>query len=96
MEFAVALPAVAVIVGLVLGVAAWGVDAARAQHAANEAARVAIADTPSAAREAGRTIAGPRAVVAIERDGVWWVATVDAPSSWGLAVHGRAITRAQD
>lgn len=95
-EFAVALPAVVLVVGLVLGVAARGVEAVRAQHAANEAARVAIADTPAAARDAGRAIAGPGAVVTVERDGAWWMATVNAPASWGGAVHARAISRAQD
>ena len=90
-----ALPAVAIVVGLIAGAASWGVSAVRVQHAANEAARAAVASTPSTAIATGRAIAGSDATVTVERDGVWWTVTVDAAAPWGGSVRGRAFARAQ-
>lgn len=95
-EFAVALPAVALVLGLVLGSATWGVGAIRAQHAANEAARVAIVGTPADARAVAERVAGPGAAVTVTRDGVWISVTVDAPAPWGPAFHAGAVARAQE
>ncbi len=94
-EFAAVLPAVALVLGLIVGSATWGVGAVRVQHAANEAARAALVDSAPAAREVGRQIAGPDATVTVVRDGEWWVVTVDAPAPWGPRLHGDAVARAQ-
>lgn len=95
-EFAVALPAVALVLGLILGSATWGVGAIRAQHAANEAARIAIAGTPSEARAAAQRVAGSAASVSVVSDGRWIEVTLDAPAPWGPAFHAEATARAQD
>ena len=95
-EFAVALPAVALVLGLVLGSATWSVGAIRAQHAANEAARVAIVGTPAEARAAALRVAGEGAAVAVTRDGVWITVTVDAPAPWGPPFRAGAVARAQE
>ena len=94
-EFAVALPAVALVLGLILGSATWGVGAIRAQHAANEAARVAIVGTAADARATAQRVAGSGAAVTVTRDGAWISVTVDAPASWGPAFHAGAVARAQ-
>jgi Flp pilus assembly protein TadG len=95
-EFAVALPAVAVVIGLILGCATWGVGAIRVQHAANEAARVAMVDTAANAVASAERIAGPGASAQVERDGEWIVVTLDAPAPWGPSFHAEAVARAQD
>ncbi len=100
-EFAVALPSVALVLGLVLGCATWGVGAIRVQHAANEAARVAIVGTPADARAAaqrvvGSGVAGSDVAVTVIRDGAWISVTVDAPAPWGPAFHAGAVARAQE
>jgi hypothetical protein len=95
-EFAVALPAVALVLGLVLGSATWGVGAIRMQHAANEAARVAIVGTAADARAAAQRVAGPGATLTVTRDGVWISVTVDAPAPWGPAFRAGAVARAQE
>jgi hypothetical protein len=95
-EFAVALPAVALVLGLILGCATWSVGAIRAQHAANEAARVAIVGTAADARAAGERVAGSGSVVTVTRDGAWISVTVDAPAPWGPAFHAGAVARAQE
>ena len=95
-EFAVALPAVALVLGMVLGSATWGVGAIRAQHAANEGARVAIAGTAADARAAAQHVAGAGTAVTVTRDGVWITVTVDAPAPWGPAFHAGAVAHAQE
>ena len=95
-EFAVALPAVALVLGLVLGSATWGVGAIRTQHAANEAARAAIVGTSADARAAGERVAGAGSVVTVTRDGAWITIGVDAPAPWGPSFHAAAAARAQE
>jgi hypothetical protein len=95
-EFAVALPAVALVLGLILGSATWGVGAIRTQHAANEAARVAIVGTAADARTTAQRVAGSGAAVTVTRDGAWISVTVDAPAPWGPAFHAGAVARAQE
>ena len=95
-EFAVALPAVALVLGLVLGSATWGVGSIRAQHAANEAARAAIVGTPADARAAARRVAGADCVVTVTRTGAWITVSVDAPAPWGPSFHAGAVARAQE
>jgi Flp pilus assembly protein TadG len=95
-EFAVALPAVALVLGLILGCATWGVGAIRVQHAANEGARTAIVDTAANAVASAERIAGPGASASIMTDGVWIVVAVDAPAQWGPAFHAEAVARAQE
>ena len=95
-EFAVALPAVALVVGMILGCATWGVGAIRVQHAANEGARVAIVDTAASAVASAERIAGPGASASVEKNGAWIVVAVDAPARWGPPFHAEAVARAQD
>ena len=95
-EFAVALPAVALVLGLVLGSATWAVGAIRAQHAANEGARAAVVGTPADARAAAERVAGPGAVVTVTRADAWITVTVDAPAPWGPPFHTGAVARAQE
>ncbi len=95
-EFAVALPAVAMVLGLILGCATWGVGAIRVQNAANEGARVAIAGSPEDARAAAQRAAGPGASARVARNGVWIAVTVEAPAPWGPELHAEAVARVQD
>ena len=95
-EFAVALPAVALVLGLILGCATWGVGAIRVQHAANEAARVAIVDSAASAVASAEHIAGPGASARVTRDGEWILVAVDVPARWGPAFHAEAVARAQE
>ncbi len=72
-EFAMTLPAVAIILAAVLGGARHAADAAVASHAASTAARVALVEGQAAGEAAGRAAAkGMR--VTVSRDGSWWVA----------------------
>jgi Flp pilus assembly protein TadG len=95
-EFAVALPAVALVIGTILGCATWGVGAIRVQHAANEGARIAIADTAATAAASAERIAGPGASASVKTDGAWITVSVDAPARWGPPFHAEAAARAQD
>jgi Flp pilus assembly protein TadG len=95
-EFAMVLPAVAVLLG-VIGVATQvGLAAIRAQDAASTAARMAVTDSEGEARAVAREIAGDDAVVTITRDGSWIEVTVTEPAPWGLSGRGSAVARAQD
>ncbi len=95
-EFAVALPAVALVLGLILGCATWGTGAIRVQNAASEGARAAIVGSPAQARASAQRVAGPGASARVVSDGTWIVVTVDAPAPWGPAFHAEAVARAQD
>ncbi len=95
-EFAVALPAVALVLGLVMGAATWGVGAVRVQSAANQAARVAIASPPTTARDVATRIAGPGSVATVAIAGDWIVVSVSAPAPWGPTYSAQAVARAQD
>ena len=75
-EFALTLPAVVLIVGIVLAGARFAADAAVARDAAATAARVALVDGEAAGEEAGRAVSPGRVRVTLTTSGGWWVANV--------------------
>lgn len=77
-EFALALPAVVVLLALALGCVRWAIDEVVAHDAAATAARVALVDGAVAAAAAVHAIA-PAALVHGARDGTWWVIRVTIP-----------------
>jgi Flp pilus assembly protein TadG len=94
-EFAMVLPAIALLLG-VIGVAAQaGVAAVRAQEAASVGARVAITNSDENARDAAVSIAGPDSTATVVRDGPWIRVTVSVPGPWGLDARANAVTRDQ-
>lgn len=90
------LPAIALLIGCLGVTAQYGVASVRAQEAASTAARVAIADTDTRAREAAWRLAGNDARVEIVHDGDWIRVSVVDPGPWGLEASATAVTRAQD
>lgn len=95
-EFAMVLPAVALLLG-VIGVATqYGVTFVKAQEAASAAARVAITDSNGSADKAAQAIAGEGASVSIVRGGEWIRVVVEDSGPWDLVVRASAVTHAQD
>lgn len=84
-EFAVALPAVALVLALVVALTQLLLLHHRAWHAASVGARVAARGEDDAAvrRSVGTT--GLRAGTTVERDGVWVRVSVSAPAPRALA-----------
>lgn len=95
-EFAVVLPAIALVLGFLGMAAQYGVAAIRAQEAASAAARIAIADTDDRAREAAWRIVGGDARIGIVRDDDWIRVSVVDPGPMGLEASATAVVRAQD
>lgn len=95
-EFAMVLPAMALLLGFIGVATQYGVAMVRAQDAASASARVAITDSNGMAREAALTIVGDGASVDIVRDGEWIRVTVEDTGPWDLVVRASAVTRAQD
>ena len=72
-EFAMTLPAVAIVLAVVLGGARHAADAAVASNAAATAARVALVDGEAAGEAAGRNVANA-VTVRLTKSGQWWIA----------------------
>jgi len=96
-EFAVLLPVVAVLIGVVVALAASAVVQLRCADAARVAARVAaIGEGDAAAAAAAARVAGAGARTAVARDAAWVVVTVEAsvgpavPLVGGITVRGTA------
>lgn len=68
-EFALALPALVLVLGLMLSACRWAMDVAVAQSAAGEAARVAITSSDADAEAVGRRISPGAAVTVSRGDG---------------------------
>lgn len=87
-EFAMALPAVVVVLTLVIGVAQLMLTHHRAWHAASVAARVAARGEDDGAVRRAVTAAGLPAAVTVNRDASWVTTTVTtsapAPLGWAL------------
>lgn len=76
-EFAVALPAVLLLLALLLAGAAAGVTQLRLEEAAHAGARaLARGDDPGAAEGIVRAVAGPSASASVAADGEWFSVTV--------------------
>lgn len=91
-EFAAALPAVALALGAVLAATTLGVDAVRAQQAAWLGARAAAVTTDAAGLATARE-ASSGARVTLDRDESWITVRVQIASAWGLVVSGSATAR---
>lgn len=96
-EFAVLLPVVAVLIGVLVTLAASAVAQLRCADAARVAARVAaIGEADAAVASAATRVAGPGARTAVARDDAWVAVTVEAsvgpvlPLVGGLVVRGTA------
>lgn len=76
LEFALALPALVVVLALAMGCVRWALDAAQAQSAAAHGARIAIVDSDVEAIAAAERVLGSPGVTLSRADG--WV-TVCAP-----------------
>lgn len=74
MEFALALPALVVVLGFALSAGAWAIELQGAQRAAGEAARAAITDTDAQAAMVGR--AAGASAVAVSRSAGYVTACV--------------------
>lgn len=94
-EFAVILPAIIGLLAFILGAAAWGVTAVRAQGAASVAARVALTEGDAAARSVGAEAAGAGAQVWVQRDSGWIRVTVVAVGPWGVPIRASAVAKEQ-
>ncbi|WP_426226563.1 TadE family type IV pilus minor pilin [Pseudarthrobacter sp. DSP2-3-2b1] len=76
-EFAVALPAVLLLLALLLAGAAGGVTQLRLEEAARAGARaLARGEDPAAVEGIVRTLAGPSATASVAADGEWLSVTV--------------------
>ena len=75
-EFALTLPAVVLLIGVVLAGARFTADAAVARDAAATAARVALVDGEAAGEEAGRAVSPDRVRVTVTTNDGWWFAKV--------------------
>ena len=96
-EFAVLLPVVALLPGVVVALVACAAAQLRCADAARVAARVAaIGEDDAAVASAARRVAGAGAWAAVARDDTWVVVTVEAtvgpslPLVGGLVVRGAA------
>lgn len=96
-EFAVLLPAVALLLGVVVALAACAAAQLRCADAARVAARVAaIGEDDAAVASAARRVAGGGARAAVARDAAWVAVTVETtvgpalPLVGGLTVRGAA------
>ena len=74
-EFALALPAVVLVLAGVLAGTSHAADAMVAREAAAVAARVALVDGEAAGERAGAAVAPGRVAVSVTTDDGWWVAT---------------------
>lgn len=81
-EFALVMPALVMLLGLVVGVAGWTATAVRTTSAAAAAARVAAVDSDAHARQAAARHA-PDARIEIAREGGWVTATATS-DAWAL------------
>jgi len=92
-EFALALPAVVLVLAAVLGGVRHAADAAVAREAASTAARVALVEGAEAGERAGETVAPGRVTVRLATADGWWVArdTVRVP---GPMPDATAVARA--
>jgi Flp pilus assembly protein TadG len=89
-EFALAMPALVVVLVLALGCVRWALDAAQAQSAAAHAARVAIVEPDATAIAAAAHIA--RATpgdVTLRRAGSWVTVCVTVPAAPPLPAGAR-------
>ncbi|GAB3618884.1 hypothetical protein GCM10027417_01440 [Glutamicibacter endophyticus] len=94
-EFAVLLPVIALVLGLVLGCGALGAQQIRVQQAAAAVAReLARGSDPSVARAAGTRLAGTEASISLDNIGelntVIVTSTVSLPLLGNLPVRGQA------
>ncbi|WP_454050760.1 TadE family type IV pilus minor pilin [Cellulomonas sp. Marseille-Q8402] len=101
-EFAVLLPVVALLVGVVVALTAGAATQLRCADAARAGARVAaLGEDDTAVSAAARRVAGDGVRVAVGRDDGWVVVTVDGtvgpslPLVGGLVVHASATARAE-
>jgi hypothetical protein len=92
-EFALTLPAVALVLGGVLGAARYQADAVVAQESAATAARVALVDGQAAGERAGRGVAPGRVAVEVTASDGWWIA-VATISEAGPLPDAVAVARA--
>ncbi|WP_062077607.1 hypothetical protein [Demequina globuliformis] len=90
-EFALVLPAVVVVLGLVLATVAWAGHHLRAGDLASLAARTAAVEGDSAAQAA---VAGAdaRASLALSRSGTWVTATVSVEAASWLPTARNQVT----
>ncbi|WP_233149772.1 TadE family type IV pilus minor pilin [Kineosporia sp. A_224] len=102
-ETALALPAVVLVLGLVLGVVEVGGAQVRAVDAARASARrAARGDSPGAVLAAARALAPPGATVSVGRSGTGVVVTVSAavhvslPGAPAVSVRARAVADAEE
>ncbi len=95
-EFALILPTVVALVGVVLGSVAWAQAAVLAQDAASTAARVAVTNSNVEAVTAAHRIAGDGAQVVVTREAGWIYVTVTLPAHGMIPeTTTRATARAQ-
>jgi Flp pilus assembly protein TadG len=96
-EFAMILPAVVAMMGVVMGGLAWAQGSLRVQAAASTGARVAIVEGDSAAIAAARRVAGGASPVqvAVSRVDGWVTVRVEIPAR-GLVPASRASAVAKD
>lgn len=94
-EFALLLPAVVVIVGLVMSALAWGGAHLRAHDLASMAARAAAVEGDDEARTAVAQVESG-AALSLSRSGNWVSATVSLDSvAWLPAADARVTARAE-
>jgi hypothetical protein len=101
-EFAVLLPVVALLVGVVVALAAAAGTQLRCADAARSGARAAaLGQADSDVAAVARRVGGEGVRVAVGRDGDWVVVTVSGtvgpalPLVGGLVVHGSATARVE-
>jgi hypothetical protein len=101
-EFAVLLPVVALLVGVVVALAAAAGTQLRCEDAARAGARAAaLGQADSDVADVARRVGGAGVRVAVGRDGDWVVVTVTGsvgpslPAVGGLVVQGSATARAE-
>lgn len=101
-EFAVLLPVVALLVGVVVALAAAAGTQLRCADGARAGARAAaLGEDDAAVADVARRVGGTGVQVAVGRDGGWVVVTVEGtvgpalPYVGGLVVHGSATARAE-
>lgn len=90
-EFALVLPAVVVVLGLVLATVAWAGHHLRAGDLASMAARTAAVEGDSAA-QAAVSAADSRASLHVARSGEWVTATVSVEAATWLPVATNQVT----
>jgi hypothetical protein len=78
-EFALALPALVIVLAVALGGVRWALAAASAQTAAAHGARVAIVDSDARARDVAARLAGASESITVSRDGDWVTVCVPIP-----------------